>query len=61
MAWIFTDENHSCEINFTKAKWATDQLHDIFHTAKLSLLCDVDFVAEVPGIMFTCERPEPED
>lgn len=46
MEQIFTDENHSCEIDFTKANWATDQLNDIFHTAKLSLLSDVDFVAE---------------
>lgn len=43
---IYEDENHSCKIDFTKANWATDQLNNIFHTAKISLLSDVDFVAE---------------
>lgn len=44
--WIFRDENVSCEIDFSKAEWATDQLNSIFHAAKLNLFHDVDFVAE---------------
>ena len=55
MAGIFSDENHSCEIDFTRAKWATDQLHDIFHAAKLSLLSDVDFVAETDDELLLIE------
>ncbi len=43
---VFVDENHSCEIDFSAADWATDQLNHIFHKAKLSILHDVDFVAE---------------
>ena len=46
MSQIFRDENHSCEIDFSVAEWATDQLNSIFHRAKLSILHDVDFVAE---------------
>lgn len=46
MPRIFCDENNSCEIDFSAALWATDNLHDIFHQAKLSILCDVDFIAE---------------
>lgn len=46
MPRIFCDENNSCEIDFSAALWATDSLHDIFHQAKLSILCDVDFIAE---------------
>ena len=43
---IFSDENHSCEIDFSSAFWATDQLYDIFHNAGLTIWHDVDFVAE---------------
>lgn len=46
MSQIFCDENNSCKIDFSTAEWATDSLHDIFHQAKLSILCDVDFIAE---------------
>lgn len=46
MSQIFRDENHSCEIDFSVTEWATDQLNSIFHRAKLSILHDVDFVAE---------------
>lgn len=43
---VFWDENKSCTIDFSAAAWATDRIHDVFHSAKLSILCDVDFVAE---------------
>ena len=46
MDHVFWDENKSCTIDFSTAAWATDRIHDVFHAAKLSILCDVDFVAE---------------
>ena len=52
---IFSDENHSCEIDFSSASWATDQLHVIFHKAKLSILHDVDFVAETTDELLLVE------
>lgn len=55
MAQIFTDENHSCQIDFSKALWATDQLNTIFHQAKLSILGDVDFVAETDDAILFVE------
>jgi hypothetical protein len=55
MSQIFFDENHSCEIDFSVAEWATDQLHIIFHRAKLSILHDVDFVAETENEILLVE------
>lgn len=43
---IFRDENNTCEIDFSKAAWATDKLNGVFQTAKTSILHDVDFVVE---------------
>lgn len=42
---IFQDENHTCEFDFTKAQWATDELHDIYVQAKAGLT-DVDYLVE---------------
>ena len=55
MSQIFYDENHSCEIDFSAAAWATDQLNRIFHRAKLSILHDVDFVAETENEILLVE------
>lgn len=55
MPQIFSDENNSCRIDFSQADWATDQLHDIFHAAKVSLLHDVDFVAETEDMLLFVE------
>lgn len=55
MLQIFHDENNSCQIDFSKAVWATDQLHDIFHSAKVSILHDVDFVAETEDKLLLVE------
>lgn len=55
MSQIFCDENHSCEIDFSVAEWATDQLNSIFHQAKLSILHDVDFVAETENEILLVE------
>ena len=46
MSQIFLDENHLYEIDFSSAPWATDQLHDIFHKAGLTIWHDVDWVVE---------------
>lgn len=43
---IFEEENHIYQIDFSAALWATDQLHTVFQTNTVSLLSDVDFVAE---------------
>lgn len=44
---IFTDEEpSSLQIDFSNATWATDQLNKIFHSSGMSILKDVDFVAE---------------
>lgn len=55
MSQIFRDENNSCQIDFSKAVWATDQLHDIFHNAKVSILHDVDFIAETEDKLLLVE------
>ncbi len=55
MVQIFSDENNSCKIDFSKAIWATDQLNRIFHAAKASVLKDVDFVAETEDTLFFVE------
>lgn len=52
---IFRDENNSCQIDFSKAVWATDQLHDIFHSAKVAILHDVDFIAETEDKLLLVE------
>ena len=43
---IFTDETSSLQIDFSNAVFATDKLNNIFHDAGMSILKDVDFVAE---------------
>lgn len=55
MSQIFSDENNSCQIDFSKAVWATDQLHDIFHKAKVSILHDVDFIVETEDELLLVE------
>ena len=44
--YIFIEENHCYQFDFNKALWATDQLHEIFHQNGVSILHDVDFIAE---------------
>lgn len=44
--YIFTEENHCYQFDFSKALWATDQLHEIFHQNGVSILHDVDFIVE---------------
>ena len=46
MGAVFTDENQSWEFDFSKAIWATDQLHENYKTIKDSILHDVDFIIE---------------
>lgn len=42
---VYTEENGMFKFDFTKADWATDKLHDIFHENGL-IWSDADFVAE---------------
>ena len=51
MEKVFIDENGEYELDYSKAVWATDQMHRIYHDAKVQL-SDVDFVIEdVESIM----------
>ena len=43
---IFLDEHGRFQIDFSKAIWATDKLHEIFSILKGDILSDVDFVVE---------------
>lgn len=43
---VFKDENEAYQFDFSVAQWATDQLHNIFHKNKVSILSDADFLAE---------------
>lgn len=45
MEKIFIDENGEYGLDYSKAVWATDQMHQIYHDAKV-LLSDADFVIE---------------
>lgn len=45
MALIFTEENNRYQLDASAAIWASDQLRDIFHQAKIEL-SDVDFVLQ---------------
>ena len=55
MEFIFTDENQTCQIDFTNAVWATDQLNSIFSVVKDSILSDVDFIVEGANSIFFIE------
>lgn len=43
--YIFTEENGVYCINCENAIWATDKIHEIYHTAKIHIK-DVDFIIE---------------
>ena len=45
MEKIFIDENEEYGLDYSKAVWATDQMHQVYHEAKV-LLSDADFVIE---------------
>ena len=55
MKIIFKDENQTCQIDFTNAVWATDQLNTIFSVVKDSILSDVDFLVEGANSIFFIE------
>ena len=55
MKQIFTDEHKGFTIDLSNAIWATDQIHKIFHKAKLAILCDVDYVAETNNELLLIE------
>ena len=45
MKKIFTDENEEYGLDCSQAIWASDQLHQIYHDAKVQL-SDADFMIE---------------
>lgn len=45
MEKIFIDENGEYGLDYSKAVWATDQMHQIYHDSKVQL-ADADFVLE---------------
>ena len=55
MGKVFTDENQSWQFDFSKAIWATNQLHENYKTVKDSILHDVDFIAEDHQTMLLVE------
>ncbi len=55
MSIIFKDENESWQIDFSSARWALDNLHEIFSAIKDSFLSDVDFVAETEDFVLFVE------
>jgi hypothetical protein len=46
MDMIFTEEHKHYQLDCSKALWATDEVHQIYHSCNLSILCDVDFIIE---------------
>lgn len=55
MNQIFEEENHVYQFDFSKAKWAIDSLHDVFSQNKVSILSDVDFIAETDNCLILVE------
>ena len=54
MEKIFVEENGVYSIDFTQARWATNEIHDIFHRSGV-FLSDVDFVAESDDMLLLVE------
>lgn len=54
-AQIYQDENHIYQFDFSAATWASDQLHDIFHSNRVGILSDVDFIAETDDSLILVE------
>lgn len=44
---VHKEESKIYQIDFTKAAWSTDELHNVFHRTGVSILSDVDFIAEL--------------
>lgn len=43
---IYKEESNVYQIDFSNAIWSTNELHNIFHNTGVSILSDVDFIAE---------------
>lgn len=54
MEKVFTDENGDYGLDYSKAVWATDQMHQIYHEAKVQL-SDADFVIEDTSFIMIVE------
>ena len=51
MKKIFTDENEEYVLDCSQAIWASDQLHQIYHDAKVQL-SDADFMILITICIF---------
>ena len=54
MEKLFIDENEEYGLDCSKAVWATDQMHQIYHEANV-LLSDADFVIEAVDFIMIVE------
>lgn len=52
---IYIEENGYYQIDCTAAVWSTDGIHNTYHSAGNSFLCDVDFIAETEDRLFLIE------
>lgn len=55
MSQIYREENNVYQFDFSAALWATDELHDKFHQSGVSILSDVDFIAETENEVLLVE------
>ena len=55
MNQIFEEENHVYQFDFSKANWAINSLHDVFSHNIVSILSDVDFIAETDNCLILVE------
>ncbi len=52
---IHKEENNVYQIDFRKALWSTDKLNNIFHETGVTILSDVDFIAETENEIILVE------
>ena len=51
---IFIDENGEYGLDYSSTVWASDQMHQIYHNAKVQL-SDADFILEDDNIVMILE------
>ncbi|MDO4988652.1 MAG: hypothetical protein Q4E17_06500 [Synergistes sp.] len=52
---IFYDEHHKYRLDCSKADWATDEIHSIYHSENILLLSDVDFAFSKGDTLYLVE------
>lgn len=55
MTRIYREENQNCQFDFSKAVWASDELHEIYHKNGIGILSDADFIAETESYILLVE------